>query len=73
MYVHIQTRPRIVFTLAPGSERSGEYYVCQVCDRGFASLQGLATHQSSDSHRDQLNMLVQFIPVINYHYLQYAN
>ncbi|XP_067933169.1 uncharacterized protein [Watersipora subatra] len=60
MFIHLERGKELLFTVNPGSERSGEYFVCQVCDRGFATHHSLMCHQSSNYHNKQMRIQLQF-------------
>jgi len=63
LFISVEANQHLVFTVNPGHESRTEFYVCQVCDRGFPSQHGLGTHIVSDSHIQQLNNLCQSIGV----------
>lgn len=51
--IFVDVNRNLVFTVNPGSEESGVFFVCLLCARGLSTTHGLATHQQSDTHKAQ--------------------
>ena len=54
MFINTTCGQHLIFTVSPGSDKSREYYVCVMCDRGFPSRNGLFSHQQSAAHQEML-------------------
>ena len=54
MFINTTCGQHLIFTVPPGSDKSREYYVCVMCDRGFPSRNGLFSHQQSAAHQEML-------------------
>lgn len=61
--IFIDLKEDLVFTVNPGSEDTGVFFVCRLCDRGLSTNHGLATHQNSDSHQQQARKMPRITPV----------
>ena len=61
--IFIDLKEGLVFTVNPGSEYTGVFFVCRLCDRGLSTNHGLATHQNSESHQQQARRMAHIMPV----------
>lgn len=62
LFISVGGSTHVVFSV-PETANCLNYFVCGVCDRGFTTSNGLASHQRSDGHNSQLRVLIHSLSV----------